>query len=97
MSIQSTVDITREAAIYRITKIAELIKDRNFLEIEQNSLEHDCDIREFVNKYQNEDFSNLEKWTDRMLEDIMDKPYFRHSIFDNYLVIGSENWKFVYS
>jgi len=86
MSIQSTFHISREFAINRITKINDFIKDKNYIEIERNSFEIEYDIFEFINKYQTKDFSNLEKWTNRMLEDIMNTPFFRQSIFENYYI-----------
>jgi hypothetical protein len=32
----------------------------------------------------------LSKWTDKMLEDKMDEPFYRFSMFDNYLIKDDE-------
>jgi len=34
----------------------------------------------------NFDLDNIEKWTDTMLGDKLDEPFFRFSMFENYLV-----------
>ena len=86
MSIQSTQPIPRKHAIERILKIQGYREDFNFIKLEENSFEEDEDIKEFVSKDipELEHLEHVEKWTNSMLEDVMDLPYFRHSMFNNY-------------
>lgn len=86
MGIQSTRYITRETAIDRIRVITNLIKRKDYLGLDSNSFEPDYDIQEFVDNCIIVDIYYLDRWTDKMLEDYMDNPYFRFSLFDNYLI-----------
>lgn len=86
MSIKSTAWITREQAIDRIREVAELFIAKNYREIEARSYDPDVDLLEFAGRWQPIDVSALENWTDKMLEDYMDNPFFRDSMFDNYLI-----------
>lgn len=87
MSIQSTEDITREFAIERICKVVILITDRNYLELENISFEPDEDIRAFVDNEPVIDLFNIHNWTNSMLVDLMDRPFYRKSMFDNYMTV----------
>lgn len=84
MSVQSTVDISREDAIDRIKKIHFLASEKDYVGIARLSYEPDADIQSFVNDLKNID--DIEKWTDRMIEDVIDLPFYRKSMFDNYSV-----------
>jgi hypothetical protein len=84
MGIQSTREISRERAIERITEIQRLAAAHDFVGIEAVSFEPDCDIREFV---ANAVLVNVERWTNGMLEELLDMPFYRHGMFDNYRVV----------
>ncbi len=105
MGIESTAYITREEAIDRIREIANLISSARLgyrvmrvdvgeeeicREIEEDSGEYDYDVQEFVDDWEPIDTSGLENWTDEMLGDYMDKPFFRYSMFSNYLIEKEE-------
>lgn len=87
MGIQSTRTIPCDMAIDRIRQIHDLAIDMNYREIEAVSSEHDYDVASFVDNYvQNykHNIDHIEKWTDRMIEDVLDQPFFRFSMFENY-------------
>jgi hypothetical protein len=96
MGIQSTRYITREAAIERIFVILLMATNNKFREIESVTNENDNQdgwcwpIWEIEEKlwsvYPHLKDVPLEDWLDTMLSDVMDKPYFRHSIFENYII-----------
>lgn len=84
MGIKSTRTITREEAIDRIIKVNELIKEENYKAIENNCSEHESfDVASFVH---NTEVKNVENFTKKMLENIMDYPGYRFSYFDNYTI-----------
>lgn len=87
MSIQSTNDVSRKWAIYRIRCIARLVDLRDYKGIEQESFEPDYDVQAFVDEKTNVVIDNLDNWTNRMLERVIDQPFFRQSLFVNYNVI----------
>ena len=86
MGIKSTQNITRVHAISRIIEIATLIKEENYLAIEEASFETEVNLQKFINNWTSIDLSNIDNWTNKMLEDYMDNPFFRHSLFDNHLI-----------
>jgi len=90
MSIRSTSHITREHAIIRIKEVATMLKEKNYRAIAEHVFEPDINIKKAVDNWEPIDLSNLDKWTDKMLEDYMDNPFFRHSMFDNYLIEAPE-------
>lgn len=83
MSIKSTRTITRETAISRINEILSLVNDQDYQEIESVTSESDYNIFDFVNKGY---YFNVSKWTNQMLEDQMDLPFYRFSMFENYII-----------
>jgi hypothetical protein len=85
MGIRSTREVTREEAIYRIQRIDKLALNLEYMLIEEITNE-DRGLGDFVMEYRS-DHVNINKYTDTMLEDIMDLPFYRYSMFDNYLVI----------
>lgn len=88
MSIQSTVEIGRMAAENRIMKIVLLSIKESYRSIELASFENDIDIRNFPFDYVEQlDVANLSEWTDSMVEDAMDYPFIRLSMFENYRVV----------
>ena len=92
MGIQSTMDITREEAIVRIIKIDHLALYKKYSSLEETTFEPDFSVENFVEKYHQMLSINsfkidlLTEYTDEMLEKIMDKPFYRYSMFDNYLI-----------
>lgn len=91
MGIKSTRDISREFAISRIRQIAQIIASSHYLNLEAaghelihpNSIIDAPDEQALAAKIIKADFSS---WTDQMLEDIIDRPFYRISMFDNYLI-----------
>jgi len=90
MGVQSTAYITREHAIDRITDMAEMFIHRDYRKIQAESFDPDIGVQEFVDSWEPIDTDNLENWTDEMLGDYMDNPFFRHSMFNNYLIEDEE-------
>ena len=89
MGIQSTRYITRQDAIDRIVCVASLIIIKDYLELEGITFEEGNDyytLSEFVENWEPINLIEVYKWTDEMLEDYMDNPFFRHSMFNNYFV-----------
>ena len=91
MGIQSTSYITREQAISRIKEIATLLKEQNYREVKSRSFDPHVNMLEFVENWKPINVFGLDNWTDEMLGDYMDYPFFRHSMFDNYLIGGEDD------
>lgn len=87
MSIRSTITISRYQAIMRIENIHNLIVNFDYNSLSDASFEPEKDIQYFVDNFKKLSIENISKWTNEMLEEILDKPYFRYSMFDNYNVI----------
>ena len=90
MGIKSTCEITRASAIQRILKIDQLIFDKNYRELASEVCEGDSDIKSLLDDAnpRGADKGPLSCWTDAMLGDQMDRPLYRRSMFDSYLVSG---------
>ena len=88
MSIQSTCDITRNDAIERIELIHNWFNREypEYRNIVNESFETD-DPSYYTEEYKSIDIRGIEGWTNRMLEDLLDRPYFRLSKFDNYCIV----------
>lgn len=86
MSIQSTRTISREAAINRIFRIQVLALGTDYRELEYVTDDSDYDLKRFIDNYAYINLTHIDKWTNKMLEDIMDKPFFRYSMFHNYSI-----------
>ena len=91
MSIKSTSYITKERAIERIQFIANLLIENEYREIEENVSESDFSVQDFVMDVDNRmlaasHLKDIEKYTDSMIEDIIDEPFYRFSMFDNYFI-----------
>lgn len=89
MSIKSTKYVTREWAIERILLVAYHAKHYQYLELQMITSETENNLPLFVDHYilgtqYTEEL--LSRWTDEMLGDLLDTPFYRESIFDNYLI-----------
>lgn len=89
MSIKSTKYVTREQAIERILLVAYHAKHFQYLELQMITSEREESLPLFVDHYSlgtqyTEEL--LSRFTDQMLEEVLDKPFYRESIFDNYLI-----------
>ena len=93
MGIRSTVEITREKAIDRIIEIDNLALHKKYSLLEEITFEPDFCVENFIEKFHQKLSVNsskidlLTEYTDEMLEAIMDKPFYRYSMFDNYFII----------
>ena len=90
MGIQTTIEISREQATARINNILVLVKGRNYKALEEITQEPDYNLQKFVDR---ESCPNLpiictHHWANSMLEDKLDTPFFRFSLFENYIVTG---------
>lgn len=86
MGIQSTNTISRQEAIERIIFIYSIIEKKNYILLETYSFEPEENLQKFVDTTEVIDTSNLCFYTNKMLEDILDKSFFRYSMFDNYSI-----------
>ena len=89
MSIKSTKYVTRAWAMDRIKCIDRLASNKRYRDLEHETRESDASdgLYDFVESYEPMiDVENLEQWTDEMLGAKLDQPFFRESIFDNYIV-----------
>ncbi len=90
MGIQSTRDISRDDAIDRIKNVCNLITEKNYLDLKNCSFEPDYNVQKFIDSFILIEITNIGQWTNEMLEDFLDRPYFRFSMFDNYFVGRSD-------
>lgn len=84
MSIQTTQTITQEIAVSRINRIKSLVIEQDYKGIENTTFESDYSISKFVGK--GVVLTDLSKCTNSMLEEQMDQPFYRFSMFDNYQI-----------
>lgn len=101
MGIQSTRYITRDDALERVEMVAKLYRERDFRGLEQLNNNEEISptaairtYRKQVKKYTKE--AKREKESKHILGQIMDLPFFRDSIFDNYLIVSEEEVKEYY-
>lgn len=89
MSAQTTTTWPRQWAIDRIREIGQLVLDKDYRAIvrHSNEWEHVGDIRNFVDRGLDFDLATLDKWSNSMLEEVMDLPFFRKSSLDNYSIV----------
>tara|TARA_R110000851_G_scaffold187318_1_gene337153 strand:- start:53067 stop:53348 length:282 start_codon:yes stop_codon:yes gene_type:complete len=89
MGIESTKEISINSAIDRITEIAELVLEKDYRSIEASTYENDYNLEYFVNNDISPPLGDniLLKWTNIMLENQLDKPFYRRSMFENYNVV----------
>ena len=99
MGIESTKNIKRQDAIDRILSIIISINEADWIKLYNNvsDIEEPHFIDNFVNEFNDIDkeynginkiFQNIDKWPNKYLEDFMDKPGIRYSIFENYTIEG---------
>lgn len=86
MSIQSTQHIPRSTAISRIEEIYNLVIQKDYKQIAELSYENDWNVEQFVETHEKFAVAEISKWTNAMLERVMDKPFYRYSCFDNYII-----------
>ena len=88
MSIQTTYTVCRKTAIERIKKIDGLMRSRNHGGLESITFEPDYDLANYVNHYNKNErrVDNVNFWTNEMIENKMDEPFMRFSMFENYTV-----------
>ncbi len=99
MGIKSTVNISRERAIERISSIIKMINDADWTGL--HDLVYDYEDNDFfedlVNNYNDIDkeynannkvFKSIDKWSNKTLENFMDKRGIRFSVFENYKMRG---------
>jgi len=87
MGIRSTKYLSREDMIERIKEIDYLILKKRYRDLENCTSEYDYNLRDYVDNYDIMGCDiDLTQWTDTMLEDKMDEPFYRFSMFDNYLI-----------
>jgi hypothetical protein len=88
MGIRSTQYVSREQAIERIVLIDSLATEKRYRTLESETFDTDHDLNEFVDEYVPQSYTAdmLEEWTNTMLTDKLDKPFFRTTMFDNYLI-----------
>jgi hypothetical protein len=85
MGVQSTQYISRDKAISRIYGIVSLKLNHDYKGIGDCTYDPDYSILEFI-KTDIIDITHVNKWTNSMLAEQMDKPFYRFSMFDNYIV-----------
>lgn len=88
MGIKSTSYVTRESAISRILEVDGLLCQKHYRALEATTSEHNYDLEAFVDSTEplNVTHGCLSRWTDTMLEDKLDEPFYRWSMFDNYYI-----------
>jgi hypothetical protein len=92
MGIQSTQDVTREQVIRRLKEVAPVIISRDYRELESLGGSEDRSVEGMINDDDEQVLArrimreDLLMWTDSMLENVMDSPFYRFSLFDNYLI-----------
>ena len=90
MGIQSTSYKTRDFAISRIKEVNDLASQKKYRDLDSICNESDHNLQEFVDSYAPIDVESMEDWTNVMLAEKLDKPFFRESYFDNYVVTEKE-------
>ena len=90
MGIQTTVRITREEAIKRLISISVSIRAKRYVAIDEGTREDEVDLESFVDDFEQAKCLKIEnhgkKFSDKMLEDYMNQPFFRFSPCENYMV-----------
>ena len=84
MGIQSTQYIIRERAIKRIRFIDSCVNYEDYRGLEEEAYGPDNSVRDFIQGVRVN--GAIEQWTNTMLADKMDEPFYRYSMFDNYII-----------
>ena len=98
MGIQSTMHISRKKAIDRIIFISNLVYNKKYRDLEDSILEdlplNECilDVKTTLIDFNLSSVNNLTEdtlndYSNSMLQGILDRRCFRHSYFDNYIVV----------
>lgn len=88
MSIKTTQTVSRRWAIERIQNIYQYVLDKNFIAVANSTFEPDNNLTLFVCETEIHLIGHIDKWTNEMIEEILDMPFFRKSMFDNYFVVN---------
>jgi hypothetical protein len=83
MGIETTHTISRKTAIERINFISNLVKEENYIALKENSYEE-------IPPLNIEIIYITDYYTNYMLASIMDKAFYRFSMFENYFVENDE-------
>lgn len=88
MGIKSTQYVTRQDAITRILEIDALLSQKRYRDLDNATGEHDYSVENFVNETAplGITLGEIENWSDTMIEDELDEPFYRWSMFDNYYI-----------
>ena len=86
MSIRSTKFISRDVATERILLVSEKVVNMDYKGLEEISYDPEYSIESFIDSFVSYSDVAIEKFTNSMLEDILDRPFFRFSMFDNYII-----------
>jgi hypothetical protein len=91
MGIESTMNISKERAFERIIKIYQIIVNKEYRILEEESNEEYL-VEDYIDEFvlNDIDIFNIHKFTNRQLENIIDRPFFRFSMFENYDVIDED-------
>lgn len=105
MGIKSTQFISRRDTIGRISEQVNYLIKGNYYKLQQRSFE-DNPLNGSMIKYLEDEIlkisntrvlsevlTNINHLTNEMLEDIMDLPFIRYSMFENYIINESEELK----
>jgi hypothetical protein len=96
MSYSEHIEITRDEAIERIKKIALLFIEKKYQEIKEESNEiEECVVNAVHNMYSlNSLFymvNSAEEYPEEIIEDIINRPFFRNDVNGNYIVLTSDS------
>jgi hypothetical protein len=96
MGIESTKYVSRAWAIERIMFIQGLAATKHYHKLKEATGEEDSteQMKSFVKGIEIIPEEELDKFTDEMLEEIIDMPYFRNDMFENYLIGIDEDRKY---
>ena len=90
MGIKSTRYVSRDLAIGRIKEIDYLLFHKRYLDIESITSEHDYKADKFIHTraalLDSGEELDITQWTDDMLTDKLDEPFYRYSMFESYLI-----------
>lgn len=101
MGIESTHYVTREWAIARLLAVYDVVKDKHYRRLEEITFEDEFyrETEQMVKFFKETECfceDDLRKWTDKMLEELIDQPYFRKSMLDNYIIGPDEDGSYDY-
>lgn len=91
MGIRSTQDISRTVATKRIHEVATIISSKHYKNLESAGFE-DCPPSSVIDDPEELALAkrileaDLDSWTNKMIEDVLDRPFYRSSMFENYLI-----------